>query len=814
MKTDKLYFGAAYYSEYLPYDRVEKDMEMMEKAGMNVIRIAESTWSTLEPQEGVYDFTHIDRMLDAAARHHISVIVGTPTYAVPTWLVKKYPDILAITQNGRERYGHRQNMDITNPDYLSHAERVIRVLMEHVKDVPHVIGYQLDNETKSYGTAGPRVQAMFVDYLKEKFPDIDEFNHEFGLDYWSNRVNDWEDFPDVRGTINQSLAAEFYKFQRSLVTKFLSWQADIVREYKRDDQFITQNFDFDWTTHSVGYQSQVDQYDAARCMTVAGADIYHPSNEELTGAEITVCGNISRSLKKDNYLILETEAQGLTPWLPYPGQLRLQAYSHIANGSNSVMYWHWHSIHNAIESYWKGVLSHDFSENETYREAVVIGNEWNKIGSHLKNLKKENKIAIMLDNASLTGFTQFPLEKAGANGYNTVMRWFSDALYRLNIEYDMISSREQDFSGYECLIVPALYSAPESLLLALDSYVRNGGHLITTFRSGFSDEYLKIYPDMQPHILHECLGLHYDQFTHPHHVDIVPVQSDVMAAAQEHFSHPDDSAFSLTSSACEWMELITCDTAVPVLKYSHPAYERYAAAAKNQYGNGSTLYFGTMFENDELLESVLLSFLHETGFSGGDLSSDAPHYPLIIKRGINDSGKELCYYLNYSKDPVSVTHHGKNGVELISEAAIERNLSEYIPVEEIYKLRDRLEQELSLRFGTIYNGYLGVDMMICRFPESPVYRIHPCVEINLRMNMGVVARHIYDHYIYPTSTGAFQISYYPTEGTAWRAHKEMEEAYPLEIEQRRIKSGYLSLVPAHKKSSYRAWVFISKSMFL
>lgn len=670
MKTDKLYFGAAYYSEYLPYDRVEKDMEMMEKAGMNVIRIAESTWSTLEPQEGVYDFTHIDRMLNAAACHHISVIVGTPTYAVPTWLVKKYPDILAITQNGRERYGHRQNMDITNPDYLSHAERVIRVLMEHVKDVPHVIGYQLDNETKSYGTAGPRVQAMFVDYLKEKFPDIDEFNHEFGLDYWSNRVNDWEDFPDVRGTINQSLAAEFYKFQRSLVTKFLSWQADIVREYKRDDQFITQNFDFDWTTHSVGYQSQVDQYDAARCMTVAGADIYHPSNEELTGAEITVCGNISRSLKKDNYLILETEAQGLTPWLPYPGQLRLQAYSHIANGSNSVMYWHWHSIHNAIESYWKGVLSHDFSENETYREAVITGNEWKKIGSHLKNLKKENKIAIMLDNASLTGFTQFPLENAGANGYNTVMRWFSDALYRLNIEYDMISSKERDFSSYECLIVPALYSAPESLLLALDSYVKKGGHLITTFRSGFSDEYLKIYPDMQPHILHECLGLHYDQFTHPHHVDIVPVQSDVMAAAQEHFSHPDDSAFSLTSSACEWMELITCDTAVPVLKYSHPAYERYAAAAKNQYGNGSTLYFGTMFENDELLESVLLSFLHETGFSGGDLSSNAPHYPLIVKRGINDSGKELCYYLNYSKDPVSVTHRGKDGIELVSETSI------------------------------------------------------------------------------------------------------------------------------------------------
>lgn len=88
MKTDHLLFGAAYYSEYLPYDRVEKDMEMMEKAGMNTIRIAESTWSTIEPKDGIFDFTHLDKMLEAAARHHISVIVGTPTYAIPAWLSK------------------------------------------------------------------------------------------------------------------------------------------------------------------------------------------------------------------------------------------------------------------------------------------------------------------------------------------------------------------------------------------------------------------------------------------------------------------------------------------------------------------------------------------------------------------------------------------------------------------------------------------------------------------------------------------------------------------------------------------------------
>lgn len=675
MKTEHLLFGAAYYSEYLPYDRVEKDMEMMEHAGMNVIRIAESTWSTLEPQEGIFDFSHLDHMLEAASRHGISVIVGTPTYAIPTWLVKKYPDILALTHNGQEIYGHRQNMDITHPGYLKYAERMIRALMEHIKDVPHIIGFQLDNETKSYDTAGPKVQEMFVEYLKEQFPDLNTFNHEFGLDYWSNRVNCWEDFPDVRGTINQSLAAEFRKFQRLLVTRFLSWQSAIVSEYKRPDQFITQNFDFDWTDHSFGYQPEVNQYEAAKCMTVAGCDIYHLSQDHLTGAEITFCGNIARSLKKDNYLILETQAQGNITWLPYPGQLRLQAYSHLANGSNSVMYWHWHSIHNAIESYWKGVLSHDFSENVTYREASVIGNEWKKIGKHLVNLKKTPAVALMLDNNSLTGLKLFPLQHTGDQSYNTVARWLGDSLYRLNIEYDMISSAERDFSAYECLVVPALYSASEELLTALCDYVRNGGHLITTFRTGFSDEYLKIYADTQPHILHECLGIHYDQFTYPENVKIKLTPADIHTDTG---IHTEGSESTLTGTATNWMDLVTCDTAESLISYCHPVWNTYTAVARNNYGQGSTLYIATMFE-DELLDQLLRDDLMKLPKTGNHLTSDDPVFPIIVKHGINDFGKKVTYYFNYSSSEKRITHTGADASDLLKDTSIKNGDTVYLP---------------------------------------------------------------------------------------------------------------------------------------
>ena len=652
MKTDKLYYGAAYYDEYMPYDRIETDMDMMERAGMNVIRIAESTWSTWEPQEGQYDFSHLHRMLDAARKHHISVIIGTPTYAIPSWLAKKADDILALNHGGQEIYGHRQNMDITHPIYLSYAEKIIRKLMEEVKEEPHVIGFQLDNETKHYDTCSPRAQKLFVDMLKKQYPDICAFNHEFGLDYWSNRIDNWDDFPDIRGTINQSLAGEYAAFQRKLVTDFLAWQASIVEEYKRPDQFITQNFDYEWHDYSYGLQPEVDQFEAVRSMTVAGCDIYHPSEDDLTGAEITVCGNIARGLLRNNYLVLETEAQGNPGWLPYPGQLRLQAYSHIANGSNSVMYWHWHSIHNAIESYWKGVLSHDLKENETYRDCCVIGNEWKRIGSHLKNLKKTNRIAVIADNRSLTGLRLFASETNGEYSYNTILRWLCDTLFHMNIEYDMIPADETLFSGYDCILVPALYSASESTLTALNRYVEDGGSLIVTFKSGFSDEHLKIYADTQPHILHKALGIHYDQFTLPHHVSV--------------------SYHGIAGTACGWMELVSCDTARSLIHYGHRVWDRYSAVSVNQYGKGHAIYLATLFDEAVLIR-LFSEFFNEIGLKEPQKIPVTASYPVVAKQGINEQGHTILYLLNYSHDFQHVYNSAHDAAELLSGKTVCQN---------------------------------------------------------------------------------------------------------------------------------------------
>ena len=655
----KLLYGAAYYDEYMPYDRLQQDVAMMKKAGINTVRIAESTWSTCEPQEGVFDFSHVERVMDAMEEAGINVIIGTPTYAIPTWMVKSHPDVMAETVKGRGIYGARQIMDITHPVYRFYAERVIRKLMECTAHRKCVIGFQVDNETKYYGTAGKNVQEKFVKYLRKKFNnDLDAMNHEFGLDYWSNRINAWEDFPDVRGTINGSLGAEFEKFQRTLVDEFLSWQADIVNEYRREDQFITHNFDFEWRGYSYGVQPDVNHYHAAKTLTIAGTDIYHPTQDDLTGAEIAFGGDMTRSLKRDNYLVLETEAQGYPGWTPYKGQLRLQAYSHLANGANSVMYWHWHSIHNSFETYWRGLLSHDMQENAPYREACIIGNEFSRLGSHLVNLKKKNEVAILVSNEALTALKWFGIEATAAGdhgiGYNDVVRWLYDTLFKMNVECDFVWPESDNLDQYKAIFVPALYAAPDELLEKLKQYTANGGTLVATFKTAFANENVKVSHEMQPHILSNCFGISYQQFTFPKNTGLSG--SIINGTAKD----SDEKA-----EAKVFMELLMPQEAEVLASYDHYNWKEYAAITKNHYGKGTAIYIGCMTD-DNTLKAVLTEALNSA-------EVEIPEYswPVIVRKGINDLNKCVRYILNYSAEEQNVIYHGANGTELFSEESVQ-----------------------------------------------------------------------------------------------------------------------------------------------
>lgn len=124
--------------------------------------------------------------------------------------------------------------------------------------------------------------------------------------------------------------SEFEKFQRSMAADFLKWQADIISDYKRPDQFITNNLGFSWKKfgtpiahdgYSYGVQRSINFYEASQSLTLAASDIYHPTQDQLTGAEISFGGDVTRSLKDNNYLVMECQAQAFKYWTPYPVSL-------------------------------------------------------------------------------------------------------------------------------------------------------------------------------------------------------------------------------------------------------------------------------------------------------------------------------------------------------------------------------------------------------------------------------------------------------------------------------------------------------------
>jgi len=649
----KLYYGVAYYDEYMPYERLQEDIKLMKEAGINVVRIAESTWSTHEPQNSVFNFQSVDTVLDAMYEAGISVIVGTPTYAIPTWMVKEHPDVLAMTKQGQGKYGARQIMDITHPVYLFYAERIIRKLISHVSQHPAVIGYQVDNETKHYGTAGENVQHRFIKYMRQKYTTIDAMNDALGLDYWSNRINSWEDFPSVVGTINGSLGAEFERFQRQLVTEFLAWQVEIVNEYKREGQFVTQNFDFEWRGHSFGIQPSVDHFAAAAPFDIAGVDIYHPSQDELTGIEISFGGDVTRSLKGGgNYYVLETQAQAFPHWTPYPGQLRLLAFSHIASGANMVSYWHWHSIHNSFETYWKGLLSHDMQPNPVYHEAKTVGADFARLSNELVNLQKRNRVAMLVSNESLTAIDWFKFPD-GSN-YNDVVRWMYDELFRLNMECDMLSpyASSEDFARYRVIVVPALYAASDDLLHMLNEYVEQGGHVVYSFKSGFTNEEVKVRTTSQPGIIEQACGVRYQLFIDPKHVGLRGAQ--------------DYEALSCEQGITTWMELLTPSTAETLATYDHPQWGSYAAITRNSYGKGTATYIGAKIPSEKL--RLVLQQVMELA----DVNSKEQQLPqgVALKVSYNKRGEKIRFYLNYSAQSQMIDYNGADGVELIAGRSV------------------------------------------------------------------------------------------------------------------------------------------------
>ena len=654
-------YGAAYYNEYMPADlqpgRLEKDVALMKSAGITVVRMGESTWSLWEPSDGHFEYAWMDRIVDAMGKAGIKVIMGTPTYSMPTWMAHAHPEILARPLgDGYVGYGMRQNMDFDNPKYRFYAERVITNLVIHYKDNPAVIGWQIDNETSGYGASNLDVFTGFVEHLKKKFGTTDALNKAWFLNYWGQDVNDWADMPTRDNATSTSYKLEWSRWQEMRVANFLGRQAALVRKYRRPDQFVTHDFG-----GMMG--GGTDEPTVAAALDTVANNPYHGTQDHMDGAWQALQGDFSRSLKHSNFLVTETNAQTLGwdsagQFPPYDGQLRLDVYTHVSSGANMVEYWHWHSIHAGQETYWKGVLSHDLEPNRAYAEVSRVAHELQKIGPELANMRIHNDVAILYSVDSLHALSFMPYERMpetgwtpgrATHGYSAILAQLHKSLYFSNVGSDIVFSgvTAAELAQYKLLIVPSLYVADDALLKKISDYVQNGGHVLMTFKSGFANENSAVRWEMAPGPLRKAAGFTYQEFSNLEKP--LALKGDPFHVAEE-------------NKVSTWAEFLQLETARPLAYYEHPFFGRWPAVTTNSFGSGTLTYEGTVL-SDKLQQAIVLAALRDSGLAGPDQQLPAS---VRIKNGVSQDGRKLHYYLNYSSSPAAVVYSYAAGTDLLT----------------------------------------------------------------------------------------------------------------------------------------------------
>lgn len=674
-------YGAAYYNEYTPQDtptaqaeRLDKDVAMMKAAGLTVVRMGESTWSLWEPEDGRFEYAWMDRVVDAMGKAGIKVIMGTPTYSLPAWMAHQHPEILADRTPGgmfggqpvRSAYGIRQNMDTDSPAYRFYAERLIRHIVAHYKDNTTVIGWQLDNETSSYEAANPDVFIGFQHYLEKKFGTPEALSKAWFLNYWGEDLHTWEDLPRRDGTISTGYKLEWTRWSQMRVTDFLHWQAVLVRECAGPRQFIT-------TDYGGMMRRDVNEEAVGESLDIIANNIYHATQDHYDGSFQALQTDFTRSLKHTNFLITETNAQTIG-WTsggqfpPYDGQMREDVYTYLASGANMVEYWHWASIAANQETYWKGVLSHDLEPNRAYAEVSRTAHELEKIGTHLVGLKIHNDVAILWsrDSANAINFMPYgggvPARSwtGERDGYVSLVQQMHHSLYDLNVGADFVFPETTDFSAYKVLIVPALYISDDALLKRISDYVKNGGHVIMTFKSGFANENSAVRWVRAPGPLREAAGLSYQEFSSLEHP--LALKDDPYHAGAD-------------NKVEEWAEFLMPEHAKAIAYYDHPFFGKWPAITENDFGKGTLLYEGT-YLSDKLQTAVIKGELDKLGLTNSDEQLPAAVH---VQHGVNRMGKRLHYYFNYSSAEVSLTYNYAAGTNLLEGKSVAHSAKFVLP---------------------------------------------------------------------------------------------------------------------------------------
>ena len=591
--------GASWYPEMWPEDEWPKDVARMKELGFNIVRLFEFAWHRFEPREGEYDFDWALKVLDLCHKARIAVMAGTPTAAPPAWLTSAYPEVLQTGPDGRVRkHGQRKHYSHLSGKYRELCARIVGRMAAALGRHPALHSWQIDNEMGGHDY-GPETRKLFQAWLQERYGSIEELNRAWGLEFWSQAYNSFEQVPLATASVGSvevperhhpSLLMAIAHFQNEGWTEFIRRQCDAIRAVS--DKPIT--------TNMTGLVGAMDWFRHNRYLDRVGASVY----ADVAHYHWNVARfDRLRAEKPAPFWLLETAPNwsgGGRIWNIHHDArgVRAMAWKSVLLGGSMVLFWQWRQHWAGQEMQHGTMLTATGRWRPNRRAWALVAGEFARHGRWLLDHPPQPApLALMLSTQAAWAFSIDPTdEQMDYQG-----RWRDDyylPLLRRHIWRDVIHE-SHDFAPYRIILIPHMPILAGQTRRRLKEWVERGGRLVLGPLTGYRSEEFTVFRDREFGGLEELMGAESALSFTVHWVeDRVNV----------------DFGAGLETRTSTWCEAFQPTTGKALAFYRGGYGDGQVAAMRNSFGKGAVVTLGCRV-NEKVYIKLVRGLMDEAGVS-------------------------------------------------------------------------------------------------------------------------------------------------------------------------------------------------------
>ncbi len=646
-QAPQIWYGGDYNPEQWPENVWDDDIRLMTKAGVNVVSVGIFSWARIEPQEGVYDFDWLDRVIDKLGKAGIAVDLASATASPPMWLTQKHPEVLWRNERGDICWpGARQHWRPTSPIFRDYALNLCRHMAEHYKNNPYVVAWHVSNEYGCHNRFDYSDDAMraFQQWCQRRYGTVEAVNDAWGTDFWAQRINDFSEIVPPRyigegNFMNPGKLLDFKRFSSDALKEFFIAERDVLAEIT-PDRPLTTNFMVSAGNSTLNYDDW-----GYECDFVSNDHYFTPGERHFD--ELAYSGSLVDGISRKQPWWLMEHSTGAVNWRQInhrkqPGQLVRDALAHLSMGADAICYFQWRQSRAGAEKYHTAMVPHAGEDSQIFRDVCELGMDLRTLSRAglVGTTLSHSRVAIVHDYESEWASEHTATPSQNVRHWNEPLDWFR-AFADNGITADIVPIAS-DWESYDAVVLPCVYLLDERNSQRIRDYVNGGGKLFATYYTGIANECDHIWLGGYPGSIRDVVGVRVEEFA--------PLGDDFDGV----IDHLDLDNGAVAHDFADCITSIGQNAQVLARFRSEPwtGMDALPAIVSNRYGNGSTVYVGCRLGREGLSAS-LPAMCSALGFDLPDVDGDV----LRVER--SGGGNTFTFLFNRTLKPVTVDVNGE-----------------------------------------------------------------------------------------------------------------------------------------------------------